>query len=69
MKKITKRIIGILFAFLLLAGMFVISCDRPATQPPHHDPSELDLLDKLTPDNGRERSILLVDSNGTNEPN
>lgn len=49
MKKITKRIIGILFAFLLLAGMFVISCDRPATQPSELGPIDSEKID--TPSN------------------
>ena len=49
MKKITKRIIGILFAFLLLAGMFVISCDRPATQTT--DPGRIEPEKRDTPSN------------------
>lgn len=59
-KSTAKGIIGILFAIFMLAG--IVMCDRPATQPT--GPDQID-----TPDNGRERSILLVDSNGTNEPN
>ena len=55
-----KRIIRILSLLILLTGMFVM-CDRPSVNQPKSQPEP--------PDNGRERPILLVDSNGTNEPN
>ena len=61
MKKIAKRIIGILFAFLLLAGMFVISCDRPATQPSEPGPIDSEKLD--TPSNIQEPK----DTDGANQ--
>ncbi|WQJ53802.1 MAG: hypothetical protein [Wendovervirus sonii] len=49
MKKTVRKIIGIIFALLLFAGIFVISCNRPVTQPSGLDPIDYEKID--TPSN------------------
>lgn len=49
MKKTVKKIIGIIFTILLFVWIFVVSCNRPVTQPSKPDPINTEKID--TPSN------------------